>query len=487
MLRKSVSVVRQQKTHGKLFILSILNGLMIMLFFRRKAKPLIVERSNHTLSRRDIDSDALKVLYRLSTLNHAAYLVGGSVRDLLLGRQPKDFDVGTDARPNEIKRIFRNCFLVGRRFRLAHIVFGKKVIETATFRKAPDANAVQDEHGLYQYEDNTFGTPEEDAQRRDFTVNGLFYDIHTFSIIDYVGGLKDLKNKTIRSIGDPAIRFREDPVRMMRAVRFAAKLDFTIAPADWKAIKRYASEISNASISRLCEEILRLFVRGATSRSIRLAYESSLLHVLLPSLSAWMKADKANEAAVWETLDALDRYAKKHEVSAAISFVALFWPMIQAHTRASSSSGKRGNDRFQRRLAAQEVLGPVVKQYRLPRMVWMTAIDVIELFQRLQTPPRKGVRRDIRFANYGVFKEVLQWGRIVAFLQPTTEWYFDEWYQFACALTPEKKSSEGEASSADEASLPERHNPHRRRRRRHHKKKGAKKTTPTPPTDAVNS
>lgn len=457
-----------------------------MLFFRRKAKPLIVERSEHALSRRDIDADALKVLYRLSTLNHAAYLVGGSVRDLLLGRQPKDFDVGTDARPNEIKRIFRNCFLVGRRFRLAHIVFGKKVIETATFRKAPDANAVQDEHGLYQYEDNTFGTPEEDAQRRDFTVNGLFYDIRTFAIIDYVGGLKDLKNKVIRSIGDPAIRFREDPVRMMRAIRFAAKLDFTIAPSDWKAIKRYAHEISNASISRLCEEIMRLFVKGATSRSIHLAYDSGLLHALLPDLSNWMQASKANAAAVWEALDALDQFAQTHDVSTAISFATLYWPMIKALTPPPSPTAKRSNERHQRRLAAQTVVESVVKTYRLPRVVWMTAVDMIELVQRFQAPPRKGVRRDIRLANYGVFKETLQWGHILAILQPNTQWYLNEWYQFALHLSQkgEAKENADEATETEEEStLPERTNPHRRRRRRRHGHKRNKKAAAEAATD----
>ena len=196
------------------------------MFFKRKTGPTIRERSEHCISRSNIDEDALKVLYRLSTAGYTSYLVGGSVRDLLLGRHPKDFDVGTNARPNEIRKIFRNCFLIGRRFRLAHIIFGKKVIETSTFRRQPEETEAT--NGLYQAEDNTFGTPEEDAKRRDFTVNGLFYDIKTFSVIDYVGGLKDLEKRDLRCIGDPNIRFREDPVRMMRAVKFAARLDFTI-------------------------------------------------------------------------------------------------------------------------------------------------------------------------------------------------------------------------------------------------------------------
>ena len=339
-----------------------------MFLFRRKQKAVIVPRAEHNISRRDIDPDALKVLYRLASLKHKAYLVGGSVRDLLLGRKPKDFDVGTDARPNEIRREFRNCFLVGRRFRLAHIVFGKKIIETATFRKAPPPDAVQDEHGLYQAEDNTFGTPEEDALRRDFTVNGLFYDIETFAVIDYVGGLRDLKSKTIRSIGDPAIRFREDPVRMMRAVRFAAKLGFDIAPADLRAIRRYAPELANASTSRLCEEILRLFVKGASRRCLSLAYDYRLLHALLPTLAAWLDQDPARRDAAWAALGAVDALAAQgHEPSPGLALAALHWPLILAKAEALRRDKPRAPEHFLRRLAAEEALAPAVRKYRLPR------------------------------------------------------------------------------------------------------------------------
>ena len=203
-------------------------------------EPRIVPRDEHPISRSDIDPDALKVLYRLRQGEHTAYLVGGSVRDLLLGRRPKDFDIGTSAHPYQVKKLFRNCWIIGRRFRLAHVKFGQKVIEVATFRRqvaageevvqdgvpAPDPTTPEGEQLIHH--DNTFGTPEEDAFRRDFTINALFYDIGTFSIIDYVGGLKDLEQRLIRSIGDPGVRFIEDPVRMMRAVVFAARLDFWI-------------------------------------------------------------------------------------------------------------------------------------------------------------------------------------------------------------------------------------------------------------------
>ncbi len=212
-------------------------------------EPRVISREEHTLSRRDIDSDALKVLYRLRQGNHIAYLVGGSVRDLLLGRRPKDFDIGTSAHPYQVKKLFRNCWIIGRRFRLAHVKFGQKVIEVATFRRQvqPGEEIVQDgvpspDHQVehppsatdgdphFLHRDNTFGTPEEDAFRRDFTINALFYDIATFSIIDYVGGLEDLRAGVVRSIGDPIVRFQEDPVRMLRAVALAARLDFALDP-----------------------------------------------------------------------------------------------------------------------------------------------------------------------------------------------------------------------------------------------------------------
>src|SRR5438034_701620 len=246
---------------------------------RAMVEPRIVPRAEHPISRRDIDPDALKVLYRLRQFDHIAYLVGGSVRDLLLGRRPKDFDIGTSAHPYQVKKLFRNCWIIGRRFRLAHVKFGEKVIEVATFRRqiAQGEEVVQDavpapvlpetveaaagapapahrqayvdgrdnEHLIHR--DNTFGSPEEDAFRRDFTINALFYDIATFSIIDYVGGLDDLRAGLVRSIGDPETRFLEDPVRMLRAVALAARLDFTIDQPTLEGIRRLRHEIARSS------------------------------------------------------------------------------------------------------------------------------------------------------------------------------------------------------------------------------------------------
>ena len=302
-------------------------------------EPTVIARSEHSISRRDIDPDALKVLYRLHEHNYAAYLVGGSVRDLLLGRRPKDFDIGTSAHPHQVKKLFRNCWIIGRRFRLAHVKFGSKTIEVATFRRQVDpAELPQDApyvdealdavteapialdasieeqvrsegthlakvraHERIIHRDNAFGTPEEDAFRRDFTINALFYDIASFSIIDYVGGLKDLERGLIRSIGDPGVRFLEDPVRMMRAVVFAARLDFEIDQPILDAMETHRHEIGKAAPPRLVEEYFKILRSGYAEKSFRLLEATGLLREMTPEL------DTAGPA-FWEAVARLDRY-----------------------------------------------------------------------------------------------------------------------------------------------------------------------------------
>ncbi len=242
----------------------------------------ILPRPEHNVSRKNIDPDALKVLYRLKNHGYTAYLVGGGVRDLLLERTPKDFDISTSAHPHAVKRLFRNCFIIGRRFRLCHVRFGRKAIEVATFRKqAP----VADDDGLVR-RDNTFGTPEEDAFRRDFTVNALFYDIATFSVIDYCGGLEDVERKVIRCIGDPMVRFQEDPVRMFRAVSLASRLGFSIDRDSLEAIRALRGEIVKSSPPRLLEETYKVLRQGAARRTFEKLHEVGLLSYLLPEAAA---------------------------------------------------------------------------------------------------------------------------------------------------------------------------------------------------------
>ena len=240
--------------------------------------PRILSRPEHNLSRKNIDPDALKVLYRLKNSGFVAYLVGGGVRDLLLERQPKDFDIGTSAHPQQVRKLFRNCFIVGRRFRLAHVRFGRKVVEVSTFRKA----AEPEEGDTLIRRDNTFGTPEEDAFRRDFTVNALFYDIATFSVIDWVRGIEDLIDRVIRTIGDPEVRFREDPVRMLRAVALAARLGFTIDPHTVEALRALRGEIVRSSSARILEEFYKILRQGRSRRTFEMLHEHGLLAYLLP-------------------------------------------------------------------------------------------------------------------------------------------------------------------------------------------------------------
>jgi poly(A) polymerase len=285
----------------------------------------IIPRSEHPISRKNIDPDALKVLYRLRQHNHVAYLVGGSVRDLLLDRVPKDFDIGTSAHPYEVKRLFRNCWIIGRRFRLAHVKFGVKVIEVATFRRQVPAGTEEepgaqvppvapapseafkeepDELDRLIQHDNTFGTPEEDAFRRDFTLNALFYDIDTFSIIDYVGGLDDIRARVIRCIGNPDDRFQEDPVRMFRAIALAARLDFTIDEPVLQSISRYHGELARSAPARLIEEIYKVMRAGAAENTFRGLVDTGLLAAIAPEVPGRITP------AFWQSLAAVDAYRR---------------------------------------------------------------------------------------------------------------------------------------------------------------------------------
>ncbi|OFW29108.1 MAG: hypothetical protein A3H97_02870 [Acidobacteria bacterium RIFCSPLOWO2_02_FULL_65_29] len=282
-------------------------------------EPRVVPRAEHTLSRSDIDPDALKVLYRLHQASYIAYLVGGSVRDLLLGRRPKDFDIGTSAHPPQVKKLFRNCWIIGRRFRLAHVKFGTNVIEVATFRRlvpqgepGSTGRSTENEETPRDprlYRDNTFGTPEEDAFRRDFTINALFYDIGTFAVIDYVNGLDDLRARVVRSIGDPEVRFREDPVRMLRAVALAARLDFTIDPPILDAIRLHRHEIATSSPARLLDEYYKILRSGYAEITFRALAQAGLVE------PTSMELQVGAGDALWQSLAELDAYRRRFEAA----------------------------------------------------------------------------------------------------------------------------------------------------------------------------
>lgn len=385
-------------------------------FLKKKAKgPVIYKRAEHCISRKNIDPDALKVLYRLSSLGFTAYLVGGGVRDLLMGRKPKDFDVGTSARPNEVKRAFRNCFLIGRRFRLAHVRFGEKVIETATFRQNSQTVGEIIEHASEgPLEDNTFGTPETDAYRRDFTVNGLFYDIKDFSVIDWVGGMRDIEKKIIRAIGDPDIRFQEDPVRMMRAVKFSSRLGFKIEKKTLDAMKKRHACILAASQPRVCEEVFRLFPYGESAKAFRLMWETGMLGDLLPDLARYISRSGGAKSPEWKYLEVLDQYErmmaeKGFEVSNGLRAAVLMTGLARIDKK--NGSGRR-------------VMQKMLEALRIPKATYFLGSLLIESRVRLSVSPSKG---KTRFIHNRDFLDALDYNRIVFRAEGRDEKILNEW------------------------------------------------------------
>ena len=299
-------------------------------------QPRIIPRSEHAISRANISSNALKVLYRLKGAGYDAFLVGGGVRDMLLGREPKDFDIATNARPEEVKKLFRNCMLIGRRFRLAHVRFEKEIIEVATFRAQGDGasdDEARTENGRI-LRDNVYGTLEEDAWRRDFTVNALYYNIQDFSVVDYVDGMADLQSGMLRLIGDPRQRYHEDPVRMLRAVRFAAKLGFRIHPDSEAPIFELAHLLEDIPSARLFDEILKLFLGGCAVQSFELLRHYGLFAYLFPQTEACLAQEREGFplTLLIRALQNTDaRIAEGKPVTPAFLYAALLWePLRQA-------------------------------------------------------------------------------------------------------------------------------------------------------------
>ena len=296
-------------------------------------KLIVIPRNQHHISRKSISDSALKVLYRLSKSGHRACLVGGGVRDLLLNIQPKDFDVATDATPEEVRALFKNSRIIGRRFRLVHIRFGRDIIEVATFRgHAEDSPKTELDTQGRILRDNTFGDIEEDAIRRDFTVNALYYDIHDYAVLDYAGGLQDLEDRCLRMIGDAATRYQEDPVRMLRAVRFAAKLDFEIEAAAASAIHENGHLLAVIPPARMFDEMIKLFHSGSAVRVFELLREFNLLKYLVPALAEWLQ-DEPSEMMLDFVDQALvntdSRVNSGQSLSPGFIFAALLWPVVQ--------------------------------------------------------------------------------------------------------------------------------------------------------------
>lgn len=356
----------------------------------------IIPRDQHNVSRRDISPNALRVLYRLREGGFAAYLVGGAVRDLLIGGHPKDFDVATDATPDEVKGLFRNCRLIGRRFRLAHVVYGREIIEVATFRaNSDDGSGDRELHeGGRLLRDNVYGSIEEDAVRRDFTANALYYAIEDFSVRDYVGGYEDVRNRLLRLIGDPETRYREDPVRMLRAVRLAAKLDFEIETATATPIPQLAPLLRDAAPARLFEECLKLFLAGHAVQSFVGLERHGLLSVLLPETAAALKANRSGalRRILLQGLKGTDaRVANDEPVSPAFLFALLLWP---AYCRALMSLQAQGVHAAEaQRRAADRVTVHQLETIALPRRFSLPMQEIWLLQTRFSQRQRKRVFR----------------------------------------------------------------------------------------------
>jgi poly(A) polymerase len=318
---------------------------MIKRFIRRvlglkSGAPIRVPRKKHRLARSAISQAALKTCDGLREAGFAAYVVGGAVRDLLLGIAPKDFDVATDARPEQVKPLFRRALLIGRRFRLVHVMVGRETVEVSTFRAADPETAETDEHGRV-LRDNVFGTQEEDARRRDFTVNALYYDPATEEIVDYHGGLADLRKRVLRIIGDPETRFREDPIRMLRAVRLGAKLGLTLDPATRAPIRELAPLLERVPPARLFDEMLKLLLSGHASACLRQLREVGLHHGLLPLLDVILEQPLGERFVTLALAQTDERVRSDRPVSPAFLFAALLWHEVLAAWKARQARGER--------------------------------------------------------------------------------------------------------------------------------------------------
>ena len=408
----------------------------------------IIPRDRHTISRKDISENALKVLYRLNKAGYEAYLVGGGVRDLLLGKKPKDFDVTTNATPEQMRKLFRNCRLVGRRFRLAHVMFGPEVIEVATFRGHHQAEEVEEDRNNSQrgqngmlLRDNIFGSIEDDAQRRDLTINSLYYSVADFTVRDYVGGLNDLQQGIIRLIGDPETRYREDPVRMLRVVRFSAKLDMSIAAETAEPIPRLATLLQDIPPARLFEETLKLLQAGYGYTTYLQLREYQLFQPLFPLITRYFteQGDSAMERMVIQVLKNTDnRIHNQMRVNPAFLFAAMFWyPQLEAAQKIAQESGLAYYDAFA--LAMNDVLDEACRALAIPKRITTLIRDIWQLQLRLSRRHGKRAWKLMEHPKFRAAYDLLALRADVENnqeLQRLSSW----WSEFQVAAPPQQKN-----------------------------------------------
>lgn len=405
---------------------------------------LVLDRGEHPISRKAISENALKVLYRLHRSGFLAYMVGGAVRDLILGRRPKDFDIGTNARPQQVRQLFRNARLIGRRFRLARVAFGPEVVEVATFRRSPEPPEMEDGETadvLAEAPDvDEYGTPHEDAMRRDFTVNGLFYNIADFTVIDYVGGLADLRAGVIRTIGAPRIRFGEDPVRMMRAVEYAARLDFRLDEPLVEALGAMHGEIRRAAPARIGYELGESLRSGQALPIFRGLGGAGLLHHIMPEAEA---GTKGSEPLLWTLLGLADeKHRRGQQLREESLFTALFVPLALPWLKPAAVRG--GDDGWER--AIRDLVEPGALRLALSHFRAHLVRHALFITRRLLQPPRstKHALRTMRHEAFPIAWETA--GLIVA---ATGQWYegLGRWHELrarvAAGLPAEREPEPG--------------------------------------------
>lgn len=363
--------------------------------------PRIIPRSDHSISRDNIDENALKVLYRLHKAGYRALMVGGGVRDLLLNKTPKDFDIATDARPEEVKKLFSNCRLIGRRFRLAHVFFGREIIEVATFRGDGSGDQELDDSGRI-LRDNVYGSLEEDVWRRDFTVNALYYDIADFSVVDFAGAMDDIQQHVLRLIGDPDQRYREDPVRMLRAVRFAAKLDFSIHADSEQPIYELGPLLADIPPARLYEEVLKMFHSGQGQKAFSLMRHYKLLQYLFPQTAAYLEREEPwFEDFLQATLANTDKRINQDKpVTPAFLFAAMLWGPVLARAEQLEQE-EEAPTALAMQHAMTDVLHEQLKAIAIPRRFSTVIRDIWGLQHRFRY--RKG-RRGMALLEHPKFR-----------------------------------------------------------------------------------
>jgi poly(A) polymerase len=434
--------------------------------------PRVVPRDQHPISRANISSNALKVLYRLKEAGYQAFLVGGAVRDLLLGLHPKDFDVATNAHPDQVKQLFRNCRLIGRRFHLAHVRFGYEIIEVATFRAAHTAidednsvdeagHRVLDERGRI-LRDNLYGTIEEDVWRRDFTANALYYNISDFSLWDYVGGYDDAQARVLRLIGDPETRYREDPVRMLRAVRFAAKLDFAIHQDTAAPIPKLAWMLDGVPPARLFDEVNKMFLAGYASRSFELLTQQGLMEHLFPDAAAAIAAAPDSPAVKLLHLGLQgtdERVRADKSVTPTFLFAVLLWPSIQqAFARLQPQQGAD----LQALLAACDmVTARQQSRVAVPKRFTLPLREIVGLQPRFAQ--REG-RRALRLLDHPRFRAAYDFLLLRA-AAGEVEQEVAEWWTNVQTMSVEERTVLVEQGPHSQSSAPSGRRRRRRRRR----------------------